>query len=72
MSALMPYARAFFAGGLLCVAGQLLIDYTRLTPARILTSYVVAGVVLGSLLSPRDTTPDADRVAAVLAARGAA
>lgn len=49
MSALMPYARAFLAGGLLCVAGQLLIDYTKLTPARILTSYVVAGVVLGAL-----------------------
>ena len=49
MSALMPYARAFLAGGLLCVVGQLLIDYTRLTPARILTSDVVAGVVLGAL-----------------------
>jgi len=36
-------------GGMLCVIGQLLIDYTRLTPARILTSYVVAGVILGAL-----------------------
>jgi len=34
---------------MLCVIGQLLIDYTRLTPARILTSYVVAGVILGAL-----------------------
>ena len=36
-------------GGLLCVLGQLLIDYTKLTPARILTLYVVLGVVLGAL-----------------------
>ena len=36
-------------GGLLCLAGQILIDKTKLTPARILTSYVVAGVVLGAL-----------------------
>ena len=63
---------AFLTGGAICVIGQLLIDKTNLTPARILTSFVVAGVILGSLLSPRDTTSDADRVAAVLAARGAA
>lgn len=43
------YARAFLVGGLLCVVGQLLIDYTRLTPARILTAYVVGGVLLGAL-----------------------
>lgn len=43
------YARAFLVGGLLCVVGQLLIDYTRLTPARILTGYVVGGVFLGAL-----------------------
>ena len=46
---LMPYIRAFAVGGLLCLIGQVLIDYTRLTPARILTSYVVAGVILGAL-----------------------
>ncbi|MBQ3089246.1 MAG: SpoVA/SpoVAEb family sporulation membrane protein [Oscillospiraceae bacterium] len=38
--------KAFLAGGLLCLLGQILIDRTALTPARILTSYVVAGVVL--------------------------
>lgn len=37
---------AFLAGGALCLIGQVLIDYTKLTPARILVSYVVAGVVL--------------------------
>lgn len=41
--------RAFLAGGVLCCIGQILIDKTCLTPARILTSYVVAGVVLGAL-----------------------
>ena len=40
--------KAFVTGGILCVIGQLLIDYTRLTPARILTMYVVAGVLLGA------------------------
>ena len=49
MTMLMPYLRAFAAGGLLCLIGQVLIDYTRLTPARILTSYVVMGVILGAL-----------------------
>ena len=49
MTVLMPCIRAFAAGGLLCLIGQVLIDYTRLTPARILTSYVVAGVILGAL-----------------------
>ncbi|MCI8601929.1 MAG: stage V sporulation protein AE [Oscillospiraceae bacterium] len=43
------YAKAFLIGGLFCAAGQVLIDYTKLTPARILVSYVVAGVVLGAL-----------------------
>ena len=38
--------RAFFVGGLICAVGQLLIDYTPLTPARILVSFVVLGVVL--------------------------
>ena len=49
MTILMPYIRAFAVGGLLCLIGQVLIDYTRLTPARILTNYVVAGVILGAL-----------------------
>ena len=42
------YIKTFFAGGLLCVTGQLLIDKTKLTPARILSAYVVAGVVFGA------------------------
>ena len=41
--------RAFVVGGLICAGGQLLIDYTALTPARILVSFVVLGVVLGGL-----------------------
>ena len=41
--------RAFLVGGLFCVAAQLLIDLTRLTPARILVLYVVVGVALGAL-----------------------
>ena len=41
--------RAFFVGGLICAVGQLLIDYTPLTPARILTGYVVTGVALSAL-----------------------
>ncbi len=45
----MDYLWAFVIGGLLCAVGQTLIDYTKLTPARILVSYVVAGVVLGAL-----------------------
>lgn len=45
----MQFIAAFIVGGLFCAAGQLLIDFTRLTPARILTGYVVAGVVLGAL-----------------------
>lgn len=49
MDVLLQYLKAFAVGGLLCVIGQLLIDYTKLTPARILTSYVVAGVILGAL-----------------------
>lgn len=42
----MDYVKAFIVGGLFCVIGQLLIDKTSLTPARILVSYVVAGVFL--------------------------
>ena len=45
----MSYVWAFVVGGAICVIGQLLIDYTALTPARILTGYVVAGVVLGAV-----------------------
>lgn len=40
---------AFLVGGLICTIGQVLIDYTKLTPARILTSYVVAGVLLSAV-----------------------
>ena len=43
------YIKAFAAGGVLCLIGQVLIDRTKLTPARILTAYVVAGVILGAL-----------------------
>ena len=45
----MEYLKAFVAGGLLCLIGQILIDKTKLTPARILVAYVVAGVALGGL-----------------------
>ena len=45
----MDYVKAFVVGGLLCLIGQILIDKTKLTPARILVSYVVLGVVLGGL-----------------------
>ena len=45
----MDYLKAFIVGGTLCVIGQLLIDKTKLTPARILVSYVVVGVILGAL-----------------------
>ena len=45
----MEYLQAFLVGGILCLIGQILVDKTSLTPARILVSYVVAGVVLGAL-----------------------
>ena len=45
----MDYIKAFLVGGILCVIGQILIDKTKLTPARILVSYVVIGVVLGAI-----------------------
>ena len=45
----MDYLKAFTIGGLICVIGQLLIDKTKLTPARILVSFVVIGVILGGL-----------------------
>ena len=49
MELIIPYLKAFAAGGLICAAAQLLIDRTRLTPARILTLYVVTGLVLGAV-----------------------
>ena len=45
----MEYVKSFFVGGLFCVIAQILIDKTSLTPARILVSYVVAGVILGAV-----------------------
>ena len=45
----MDYVKAFLVGGALCLIGQILIDRTKLTPARILVSYVVAGVILGGI-----------------------
>jgi stage V sporulation protein AE len=49
MDGIMPYVWAFAVGGGLCVIAQILIDRTRLTPARILVIYVVAGVFLGAV-----------------------
>lgn len=46
---LMTFVKTFLVGGALCLIGQLLIDLTKLTPARILTAYVVAGVILGAV-----------------------
>lgn len=45
----MDYVKAFLIGGLFCLIGQVLIDKTKLTPARILVSYVVVGVILGAI-----------------------
>ena len=45
----MNYLWAFLVGGVICVVGQLLIDYTKLSPARVLTGYVVTGVVLSAV-----------------------
>lgn len=49
MDVILPYLRAFLVGGILCVIAQILIDKTKLTPARILVIYVVAGVILGAV-----------------------
>jgi len=49
MDVFWEYVRAFLCGGVLCLIGQVLIDKTGLTPARILVTYVVAGVVLGGV-----------------------
>jgi len=46
---ILPFAKAFVVGGILCAIGQILIDKTKLTPAKILVIYVVAGVVLGAI-----------------------
>ncbi|MFI3312386.1 MAG: stage V sporulation protein AE [Eubacteriales bacterium] len=45
----MDYLKAFLVGGLFCALGQILIDKTKLTPAKILVSYVVGGAILGAL-----------------------
>ena len=45
----MAYFKAFICGGLLCLIGQILIDKTKLTPARILVGYVVSGVILSAI-----------------------
>ena len=49
MEMAMEYIRAFAVGGAICAVGQVLIDYTKLTPARILVAFVVIGVALGGL-----------------------
>ncbi len=49
MTIVLTLAKAFLAGGLLCVIGQVLIDKTNLTPAKILVLYVLVGVVLGAV-----------------------
>ena len=45
----MEYLKAFLVGGMFCLIGQILIDKTKLSPARILVSYVVIGVILGGI-----------------------
>lgn len=49
MEAVLPYLRAFCVGGLICVIAQILIDRTKMTPARILVLFVVLGVMLGGI-----------------------
>ena len=49
METFLSYVKCFAVGGAICVVGQILIDRTKLTPARILSIYVVAGVILGAL-----------------------
>lgn len=49
MEAVLPYLKAFAVGGAFCLAAQILIDKTKLTPARILVLYVVLGVILGGV-----------------------
>ena len=45
----MEYLKAFLVGGAICLIGQFLIEFTKLTPARILVGYVVGGVILGGI-----------------------
>lgn len=49
MDIFLTYLKTFVVGGLLCAIGQILLDKTKMTPARILTTYVVAGVILGAV-----------------------
>lgn len=49
MDIVIDYLKTFLVGGVFCLIGQLLIDFTKLTPARILVAYVVSGVVLGGI-----------------------
>jgi len=49
MDILFACVRAFFVGGFICLIGQVLIDFTKLTPARILVSFVVSGVILTAI-----------------------
>ena len=46
---ILPLVKAFVVGGLICTVGQLLIDFTKMTPAKILVSFVFIGVALGGL-----------------------
>lgn len=49
MEMMIDYLKAFLVGGAICLIGQLLVDFTKLTPARILVAFVVSGVVLGAI-----------------------
>ena len=49
MDLLLDCLKAFLVGGIICMIGQILIDYTKLTPARILVAYVVGGVILTAI-----------------------
>lgn len=49
MDIILPYLKCFLTGGILCAIGQILIDRTALTPARILSIYVAVGVLLGAV-----------------------
>lgn len=49
LSAILMYAKAFLVGGAICAIGELLLVLTRLTPARILVCYIIAGVVLSAV-----------------------
>ena len=49
MDIFLTYLKTFLVGGVFCAIGQILLDKTKMTPARILTSYVVAGVILGAV-----------------------